>query len=277
MQLTHWISSRSFRCSEKQDPDAHKVMGRAWGQGLENRMKSIFELGPSSDPGGLPGLNGVLGKKQVWPPMFEPRIFGSNCTVLKKVLATLFWLFGARGHCIRLLPPRYAPNRTSCFADDGDFDDDELAANEASDLGYDVPDDKDLHGDEKDDDDDLDDLADDDVCPSGYVVSADENSKNTDNDDAGGEAEDGVTSSNRAATLSKQPDVESAGATSQNPTENGEAISSGEFFFAIFFALIARHAGWEDVARDALPSIRVCDVRTRSLPGDVFLLAFWKN
>jgi len=42
------------------------------------------------------GRNEVPGKKQVWrPPMFEPEVFGSKCTVLKKLLVTMLGNFGA--------------------------------------------------------------------------------------------------------------------------------------------------------------------------------------
>jgi len=40
--------------------------------------------------------------------MFEPKVFWDKCTVLKKKLATLLGLFGARGIVLR----RYAPGGT---------------------------------------------------------------------------------------------------------------------------------------------------------------------
>ena len=44
---------------------------------------------------GLPRLDGAWGKNKFGGPMFEPKVFGSKYTVLKKVLATLLVFFGA--------------------------------------------------------------------------------------------------------------------------------------------------------------------------------------
>jgi len=46
---------------------------------------------------GATRLDGTRGKEQVWRPHIRNRSFGSKCTVLKKVLVTLFGLLGARG------------------------------------------------------------------------------------------------------------------------------------------------------------------------------------
>jgi len=56
-------------------------------------------------------------------PMFEPEVFGSKCTVLRKVLVTLLGLFGAPhsdsapGELCSPYLPRYAPvyNILSCL------------------------------------------------------------------------------------------------------------------------------------------------------------------
>jgi len=48
-------------------------------------------------PRGVTSLNGARSKKQVWRPMFEPKVFREQMysIVLKKALVTLLGLFGA--------------------------------------------------------------------------------------------------------------------------------------------------------------------------------------
>jgi len=63
---------------------------------------------PSLQCRGVPKLDSAQGNKQVWHPMFQPRSFGSKCTVLKKVLVAFLGLFGTfpviLAHCSTLDP-----------------------------------------------------------------------------------------------------------------------------------------------------------------------------
>jgi len=64
-------------------------------------------------------LDGAWGEKQVWRPHVRTwGLFGNKCTVLKKVLMTLLWLFGlpqwfgARG----IAPPLLLSLRLWCYS-----------------------------------------------------------------------------------------------------------------------------------------------------------------
>jgi len=71
-------------------------------------------------PRGVTRLDGAQGKKQVWrPPCWNLRSYGSNVTVLNKVLVTLLGLFGASrsdsapGELCPPCPPLSAPVSTT--------------------------------------------------------------------------------------------------------------------------------------------------------------------
>jgi len=62
------------------------VGGRHFSTGPGMALPHVGDLGVYK---GVTRLDGARVKKQIWHPMLEPKFFGSECIVLKKILVIL--------------------------------------------------------------------------------------------------------------------------------------------------------------------------------------------